>query len=497
MELSNGFYFDAHINLFFGAVNVKIQDWNKDMGPKGVQEALVLAPILIPGHVEISPHEESRVPAQIHRHVLSGQLSQIIRNVLLALSGAPHEQAETKDQYTFDFVARAIDRHFGVSLQRLPFNPDKDLEIRAPYREQDCELDIVSAGSGLHQILKLAAFIAWRKSRVVLLDEPDAHLHTSLQVQLASFLQELGAGLGTQIILATHSRDLISQAPMESIIPVDTLQRHLRPMQNIEHLLREYQRLGPISNIDLALLYQTKRCLFVEGPSDLQLLPLIAAQLGFGIFTGPNQFVVFPFKGAEKFTMVKDLVELFEKMVGAAIRWFVLRDKDASTRRVLDYWRNQAQQKGIANYHIWERHSLENYLLAPSVVTMAVEAAATLRGINPPSSQEVEALLADVCEAVRREVRPSFVTWVQDYYRHHDLGNGELAAEEALNELESATDLAGNLKVLPGSKVFGQFVQALQNGCGLTVRTQDLVGQLDAASAPQELREFFERLTNL
>jgi len=242
VSLANRFWFETHINLYFGAINIKISDWNRQLGSTAVQEALTAAPILIPGHVEIGAHEESKVPAQIHRFAQSGQLSAIIRNVLLALARTEsNEQIED----AFNFVARAIRSHFGIDLQSVTFDPERDLEIRAPYSEHGCQLDIVSAGSGLHQILKLGAFIAWRRARIVLLDEPDAHLHTSPQSRLSLFLHRLATEGRIQFILATHSRDLISRSPLESVIPVDSSLREIRPISQIEHLLTEFRRLGP------------------------------------------------------------------------------------------------------------------------------------------------------------------------------------------------------------------------------------------------------------
>jgi len=116
----------------------------------------------------------------------------------------------------------------------------------------------VPAGSGLNQILLLASVIAWRKPGIVLLDEPDAHLHSSVQTQLLDFLIELVSRFKLQVILATHSKDLIGRAPLEAIDPVDRSRRKLSPLASLDHLLLEYQRQGSVSNVDLALLYQTK-----------------------------------------------------------------------------------------------------------------------------------------------------------------------------------------------------------------------------------------------
>jgi predicted ATP-dependent endonuclease of OLD family len=96
----------------------------------------------------------------------------------------------------------------------------------------------------------------------------------------------------------------------------------------MEHLLLEYKRHGGLGNFNLALLYQSKRCLFVEGSSDIDYLRMFADRLGSNCFRGSNQIVMFEFSGADKVSMVKDLVDLFERMVGSEIKWMVLRDRD-------------------------------------------------------------------------------------------------------------------------------------------------------------------------
>lgn len=106
------------------------------------------------------------------------------------------------------------------------------------------------------------------ESSIILLDEPDSHLHTSLPKKLFLFLEDLAKDFELQILIATHSRDFLAAAPHYSIIPVDISESNLKPMESMEHLLGEYKRQGEISNLDIACLYNSKSCLFVEGPGN-------------------------------------------------------------------------------------------------------------------------------------------------------------------------------------------------------------------------------------
>ena len=372
--------------------------------------------------------------------------------------------------------------------------------MRAPYRQRNYELDIVSAGSGMNQILQIVAFAAWKRSPILVLDEPDSHLHTSLQAKLFAFLQSLADQLDLQIIMSTHSRDLISQAPLGSIVPIDFTRRFLRPIASLEHLLLEYERHGEISNVDIALLYQTKRCLFVEGPSDVKYLPLIAAQLGRKTFLGANQFVVFEFRGVDKFTMLRDLADLFQRIIGGNLTWFALRDRDFSVSEVLASHNQEATRRGIANYHIWTRHSIENYFLEPDRLLEAIARKLPQDAANRPTPADVSELLRSAVAAAQQEAETQLVTETQEAYRKYQLheNHREHGAEAGLRfNREECRELAGKLHYYPGATVLGKFVGEAQTRYGTNIRPEDIIATFTPGNVPQEIARLLERLDAL
>ncbi len=52
-------------------------------------------------------------------------------------------------------------------------------------------LDVSTTGSGFHQVLLILAFMFARPSSLILLDEPEAHLHVLLQKQIYDILRRL------------------------------------------------------------------------------------------------------------------------------------------------------------------------------------------------------------------------------------------------------------------------------------------------------------------
>lgn len=140
--------------------------------------------------------------------------------------------------------------------------------------------DLMVEGSGFLQWLSVFALATDPNVNVLLLDEPDAHLHSSLQEQLLESLLEVVASSEKQILVATHSTELLRNA-----VPSDIL--HIRGGgMGGKYLREEAQKVGLLAGlgsdyaprIDQAK--HTKRILFVEGRTDIPILKELATKVG-------------------------------------------------------------------------------------------------------------------------------------------------------------------------------------------------------------------------
>ena len=75
-------------------------------------------------------------------------------------------------------------------------------------------------GSGFLQWLSVFALATDPDLDVLLLDEPDAHLHTSLQEQLLDSLRDVAATTGKQMLIATHSAEILRNAEPSDILHI-------------------------------------------------------------------------------------------------------------------------------------------------------------------------------------------------------------------------------------------------------------------------------------
>ncbi|MCX7378323.1 MAG: AAA family ATPase [Alphaproteobacteria bacterium] len=97
----------------------------------------------------------------------------------------------------------------GISVN-TDFKENIDLWIRSTVIREGHDrraLDLV--GTGLLQAIQLLAYVSNYELKILLLDEPDAHLHPSNQRLLAETLLLISEKTETKVVLATHSRHLL------------------------------------------------------------------------------------------------------------------------------------------------------------------------------------------------------------------------------------------------------------------------------------------------
>ena len=181
-----------------------------------------------------------------------GRPGEVLRNLLADVNG---------DQAAWDALQAAIGRLFGYRL--LP--PDTTgAHIRAEYEmaKQGPTFDVASAGSGFQQVLMLLAFLNTRHGAVLLLDEPDAHLHVILQDAIYHELRSAAARHGSQLVVATHSEVVINAIePRELMVTLS----EPRVVADTNERSRLISSLRVLNNADVMQAQHVRGVLYVEG----------------------------------------------------------------------------------------------------------------------------------------------------------------------------------------------------------------------------------------
>ncbi len=117
---------------------------------------------------------------------------------------------------------------------------------------------------------------------LTLIEEIEAHLHTQAQIRLIKYLENaiFNDSVSGQLILTTHSSDLVASVSPKSILMIQN--NYCYPMNEKYTCLEEedYNFLDRFLDATKSNLFFAKGIIFVEGESEMLLLPALAELIG-------------------------------------------------------------------------------------------------------------------------------------------------------------------------------------------------------------------------
>ncbi len=349
----------ATVQLNFNRLGVSLEC--SDDTPEKLAELAGMRIAYLPVFSSFLPREERRLTAVIEDETARGRVHGIIRNLLLGLS----------DQRRIGDLEAILKRGFpGLTGLKIEFDDVTDRYIAVTYREagHPKEFDIFSAGSGFQQFLYLFGFILLREPNVILLDEPDVHLHGVLQHTLLSELRSL-VRQGKQILFATHSRDLINHLAPEEILSLDEGEARRLTVQYDKYDM--LQQLGSLDPTQLTTVQAYRRVVVVEDAFDRDLLSIFFRKtLGDAAWQQVERRIAFCYSKGNPWkqhdlTRLREILQQMLAMDGGSLELFVIADRDYLVD-VEDCERRLFH--GHIHGHIWRRTEIENYLLSTTAL---------------------------------------------------------------------------------------------------------------------------------
>ena len=346
----------------------------------------------LPPFAGIGPREERMIPAARRRLIGRGLAGAVLRNLIYDFwkrnsdereniknpSGRIPKAAlsELRRTDAWERLLLVLEEVFKIGLRVRRFDELYQTEIevlawdgqlidgRLRKRTGASEKDLMVEGSGFLQWLSVYALALDRDLSVLLLDEPDAHLHPALQGHLVHKLGQLARENEKQVLLATHSTTILGETRVDRIFRMEDRSY----LDNEGGRVKLFVGLGSQYAPRLDQLKRCKRLFLHDGISDIEILQAWAKTLG---YPWPEDLVCW------SYTRDRDAREILFSELRKEIpglRCISLQDRDdypfGNTRSDLRFDDLPEFRHGLG-LRRWRRTNIENYLLHPAAIARA------------------------------------------------------------------------------------------------------------------------------
>jgi putative ATP-dependent endonuclease of OLD family len=253
-------------------------------------------------------------------------------------------------------------------------------------------------GTGVEELLMVAAILETVPDPNLFLEEPEGHLHPGAQRYLMDLLRDRAH----QALVATHSPVFLSPSVDTAVFRVALTGRRtsVAPAPDAAGLDAALSEIGS-RNSDLLL---SDAVLFVEGPSDGTVLRALAGAIGSPLLL--SRVTILSLGGTDaSISKAKVRSSVLEGISNRTpIPHMFILDRDE---------RSEIELKSLESLGdrvvVLERRELENYLLVPRAIITALKvrfasSADLLAAVEAATSEDISAIIAAASEALYESV---------------------------------------------------------------------------------------------
>jgi AAA15 family ATPase/GTPase len=360
--------------------------------------------------------------------------------------------------------------------------------------EERMPREIYWAGFGFQVWCQMLTYLVQNKhASIIIIDEPDIYLHSDLQRQLLGILKNIG----TDVIIATHSTEILSEADISDILLINKNAKIGKRVKDPSQVQDIFKILGSSLNPILTQIAKTRRVLFVEG-KDFSIFSKFARHLKLDRVANRGDFAVVPVEGfnPQKLRFFKEGIE---KAIGGKVLSAVIFDRDYRSDGAVTVERGELERN---NYfaHIHSGKEIENFLIIPAAIERAV--CSRIKEVNVRSgtaiafAEDITELLKTISEGMKIKVLAQLQSLRHKYEKSVNPRLNEATINETIfTEFDQKwQDLDKRLKLIPGKEFLSLLNRYLQDHYKVTISATNIISHIGKGDFPPEMKALLEAI---
>jgi hypothetical protein len=348
-----------------------------------------------PGLAGIARREQFVSDGVLLRAVSRGDANLFLRNIIYRLFQKTAE---------WDALVRDLKTLFGEVDIDVAFNEASGESIIVDSVFGERHIPLESCGTGLLQAIQILTYVHFFRPAIMILDEPDSHLHPNNQRLLCDLLVYITKEYGCKVILTTHSRHVLDA--LRGRAQLIWVQNGSATPATADDHVDVLMDLGALDIREIAQI--PKRVFFLTEDKAVRTVSNILISNGFE----EDDFRVLSYFGVTEPHKLKVVVDVIRELQPEAMV-IVHRDRDFLKSAEVETWSERVRAIQAEPF-VTSQRDIEDYLVEPAFLAE-----------KNPNLTEIEAggLLARACEQLA-------ATAVEDYV------NGRVDIERQINPRE-------------------------------------------------------------
>ncbi|MEN6420170.1 MAG: AAA family ATPase [Clostridiaceae bacterium] len=377
--------------------------------------------------------------------------------------------------YFNEFKQLAEQTWHGLKIDEIKYNPYQSDYLELFIQDAGFPAEIGLMGSGIQMWLQIIWFICRSKlAQTIILDEPDVYMHPDMQKRILYILKQRYQ----QIIIATHSVELIASVEPRCIVAVDRESRKTRYANSSAAVQRVIDSIGSVHNLALLRIAIAKKCVFVEG-EDLKILTKFQLLLNPELSETADSLPVVSLGGFSRYAEAFGAARLFYEE-SAEIKTFCLLDHDYYPNEYFQDLEREAKDNHLL-LHVWRKKEIENYVLVPSAIFRSIKISCDFSYFITEFTR--------VVDDMREEVSYRIAAKIQDYFKSSGLDFVTAQKRAAIYMKENWTTLERKIALVNGKELLSRVNEWLRDKYCVSTSLDRIIRSMKPDEVDEEITE--------